>query len=306
MIPVDVSSEKFPIPDATAEPAAYVQALLDVIGDRDPLDVLSRTAGEIDRIMADEEVGRLQVRPEHDEWSFQDVLGHLLDVDIVYGFRLRLALTADLPTYPGYDEKGFSQLTKLDVFGLATAFRWLRTANLALLRTLTPEQLDRKGMHGEQGLEDVGLMVRKLAGHDIAHLHQMRRAVRHSHQASEPDISSVERLLRQAESAFSNQDLDAISALFTDDVVARYAGSPDIHGKAQLRKYLEGRLGRQTGYRPVKTLVTATGNVVVDSWEGTWIDPESNQPMAGRGMEVLKLRDGLVAELDAVFLTWRA
>jgi hypothetical protein len=34
------------IPDATAEPAAYVRALIDTLGDRDPLEVYETTAGE--------------------------------------------------------------------------------------------------------------------------------------------------------------------------------------------------------------------------------------------------------------------
>jgi hypothetical protein len=167
-----------PIPDATAEPAAYVQALLSVLGNRDPLSVLAQTPVEVERIAGKRDAARLTTAAGPGEWSFRDVLGHLLDVDIVYGFRLRLALTADVPTYPGYDEKGFSRLAKLDVPGLVAAFRGLRAANLALLRSLTEAQLDRRGVHGEQGPEDVRLMVRKLAGHDLAHLRQMERAVR--------------------------------------------------------------------------------------------------------------------------------
>ena len=67
---------------------------------------------------------------------------------------------------------------------------------------------------------------------------------------------------------------------------------------------LERRLRKQKGYRPVKTLAVASGNVVVDSWEGEWMDPDSGQHMAGRGIEILKLRGRLVDELDAVFHSW--
>jgi hypothetical protein len=171
-----MKAEDIPIPDATAEPAAYVRALLDVLGGRDPLEVLACTPAEVGRIVSERDPNQLVRSSGPGEWSFQDVLGHLLDVDIVYGFRLRLALTADAPTYPGYDEKGFSRLAKLDVPGLVAAFQGLRAANLALLQSLTPDQLDRPGVHGEQGPEDVRLMVRKLAGHDLAHLQQMERA----------------------------------------------------------------------------------------------------------------------------------
>jgi nuclear transport factor 2 (NTF2) superfamily protein len=292
------------IPDASTEPAEYVRALIEVLGDRDPVDVLSRTPGEVDRILGSEQPGVVLAREGPGEWSFRDVLGHLLDVDLVYGFRLRLALTEQVPSYPGYDEKRFSQLPKLDVVGLAAAFRWLRLANLELIGRLTPEQLARQGVHGEQGLEDVGLMVKKLAGHDLAHLGQMRRAIRNVRDGDGADREAAERLLRHAERVFAAQDIDAICALFTEDVLARYAGEPEISGQQQLRDYLERRLRRQLGYRPVKTLVAVVGNLVVDSWEGSWTDADSGVRMAGRGIELLKLRDGLVAELDAVFKAW--
>jgi hypothetical protein len=66
-----------------------------------------------------------------------------LDVEIVYGFRWRLALTADSPSYPGSDEKLWS----------------------------------RVGVHGEQGEETVEVMIQKVAGHDLAHVNQLQRAL---------------------------------------------------------------------------------------------------------------------------------
>jgi nuclear transport factor 2 (NTF2) superfamily protein len=298
------SASVIQIPDAAAEPAAYVQALLEVLGDRDPLEVLQATPSAVDTMISQSDGATLSAKSDSRSWSFHDVLGHLLDVDIVYGFRLRLALSAANPTYPGYDEKGFSQLPKLDVPRLSVAFRWLRTANLELIRSLTPQQLGRRGVHSEQGGEDVRLMVRKLAGHDLAHLEQMRNAIAPARSQEVMDPKTVDGLLRRAEQAFAAQDLDAICALFTDDVTARYAGVPAIHGKNALRDHLERRLRKQKGYRPVKTLAVASGNVVVDSWEGEWTDPDSGQHMAGRGIEILKLRGRLVDELDAVFLSW--
>src|SRR5207237_1393942 len=113
------SASVIQIPDAAAEPAAYVQALLEVLGDRDPLDVL---------------------------------------------------------------------------------------------RSLTPQQLERRGAHSEQGGEDVRLMVRKLAGHDLAHLEQMRNAITLARSQEGMDPATVDSLLRMAEQAFAAQDLDAICA----------------------------------------------------------------------------------------------
>jgi uncharacterized membrane protein len=54
-------------------------------------------------------------------------------------------------------------------------YRMLREANLALLRTLTPEQWKHYGMHNERGEESVETMVRMFAGHDLNHFQQIER-----------------------------------------------------------------------------------------------------------------------------------
>ena len=41
--------EPIPIPDATLEPAAYVQALVDTLGDREPLEVMRQTPTTVRR-----------------------------------------------------------------------------------------------------------------------------------------------------------------------------------------------------------------------------------------------------------------
>jgi uncharacterized damage-inducible protein DinB len=300
-------TEEVVIPDAAAEPGAYVRALLKLLGDHDPLRVLAQTPRDVAAMVAQADAVQLDSSPEPGrEWSFRDVLGHLLDVDIVYGFRLRLALTADVPTYPGYDEKAFSQLPKLSVAGLADAFRALRAANLAFLERLTPQQLQREAVHGEQGLEDVEIMVKKLAGHDLSHLAQMRRALAVAGAPSVAAHADPDALLRAAERAFTDKDIDAIADLFTDDVIARYAGQAEIRGKSQLREYLAARLSTQDGYAPKKTLLFAGGDLIADSWTGTWSDRHTGVSMAGRGIELLRLRDAKVAELDAAFVSWPA
>ena len=54
-------------------------------------------------------------------------------------------------------------------------YRTLREANLALLKTLAPEQWKHHGMHSERGAESVEMMVRMFAGHDLNHFQQIER-----------------------------------------------------------------------------------------------------------------------------------
>ncbi len=169
--------EPIVIPDATREPVAYVEALLETLGDRDPLAVYAETPRVVRELAAglDEAAWSAPMAPG--EWSAQQVVGHLFDVDVVYGFRWRLALTEDTPTYPGYDEKRWSLLARPAPARLVEAFGGLREANLALLRSLGESDLRRNAVHAEQGSEDLQRMIDKVAGHDLAHLNQLQRAV---------------------------------------------------------------------------------------------------------------------------------
>jgi hypothetical protein len=165
------------IPDATSEPAAYVAALLHTLGDRDPLQVYEHTAEQVRRHCQDLDQQAWTTPMAEGEWSTLQLVGHLFDVDVVYGFRWRLALTEDTPAYPGYDEKAWSQLARPTPPQLLDALAGLRLANAALLRSFGERELRRRGIHGEQGSEDVQRMIDKVAGHDLAHLDQLRRTI---------------------------------------------------------------------------------------------------------------------------------
>lgn len=172
------STRSMEIPDATAQPQEYRAALLALIGDRDPMPILADTPDRVRDLFGDRDDEELAIPPAAGEWSAADVVGHLVDVEIVYGFRLRLTVTADQPEYPGYDEKRWSQLSKPPARRLLETFAALREYNLRMLRALPGAGWERVGVHGEQGPETVEIAVRKIAAHDLAHLDQVERALR--------------------------------------------------------------------------------------------------------------------------------
>jgi hypothetical protein len=165
------------IPDATSEPGAYVAALLDTLGDAVPSEVYAATPQRVRDMCAGLDDPDWLVPMGPGEWNAHQIVGHLVDVDIVYGFRWRLTLTEDVPSYPGYDEKAWSRLARPSPTAMVECLARLREVNLALLQGLDDDDWRRRGMHGEQGEEDVTRMLRKVAGHDLAHLDQLRRTL---------------------------------------------------------------------------------------------------------------------------------
>ena len=52
-------------------------------------------------------------------------------------------------------------------------FRVVREGNLAMLKSLKPEQWKHYGMHSERGQESIEHIVLMIAGHDLNHLQQI-------------------------------------------------------------------------------------------------------------------------------------
>lgn len=164
------------IPDATNEPAAYRDALITLLGERDPIEVLSSTHAHIVQATAGLSPETVSMPPRLGEWSAYELIGHLLDAEMAYAFRWRLMLTEDQPPYPAYNEKSWARLPKPPFPSVLEAFGVLRQINLFLLQSL-PASWQRVGIHAEQGPETVELNMRKLAGHDLAHLNQLERTL---------------------------------------------------------------------------------------------------------------------------------
>jgi uncharacterized damage-inducible protein DinB len=157
---------------------AYIAAVLGLLGDSDPLDVLRATpailAGSVEAL-TDRQVGQPEAPGK---WSVRDVLQHLADSELVWGYRLRMVLAEDRPPLTGYDQDRWADRLRYDQATASDAqreFALLRRANLRLLGNATPDDLARVGVHAERGEESVAHMMRLYAGHDLLHLRQIDR-----------------------------------------------------------------------------------------------------------------------------------
>ena len=126
------------IPDATAEPAAYKAALLDLAADIDPLEIFANTVKQWRAAASELSPDQLVAAPQEGEWSVAQITGHLYDVEIVQGFRWRLMITEDNPTYPGYNEKLWTPMPRIPFAQLLDTWEGMRAANLLVLRDAWP------------------------------------------------------------------------------------------------------------------------------------------------------------------------
>ena len=91
---------------------------------------------------------------------------------------LCLVLAQDRPTITGFDQDAWSARlggAYPDVGSAIQQIAILRGTNLSLLRSLSPTDWDRVGLHAERGEESVRHMAKLYAGHDLVHLRQIAR-----------------------------------------------------------------------------------------------------------------------------------
>lgn len=117
-------------------------------------------------------------------------------------------------------------------------------------------------------------------------------------------IPEIKAMLAGIVEAFHAQDVERLAAGWTDDVVIRFAGTPEIRGKQAAKEWLASRFKRQKDYRLVKTFQAVTGDVIGDSWTGEWTDAQTGRKMQGKGMEFLTMVEGKIAVWEAVFNIW--
>jgi len=145
---------------------------------KQPLAVQAATAKKLERLVKGVSTAKLRKRPAPDKWSVSEILAHLADAEIVGSFRMRLILGAPGTPIAAFDQDSWvvsGHYEKRDPRKSLEQFRMLRETNLALLKSLTPEQWKHYGMHAERGQETIERIVLMFAGHDINHLLQVER-----------------------------------------------------------------------------------------------------------------------------------
>ena len=169
-----------PAGGASAAAPAYVRALLDLLGERDPLDVAAELVPWLEARLSGLDEAAIR-RPEAPgKWSVVEIVQHLADSELVLGWRTRLILTEDRPAIQGYDQDAWARALRYADVPLALAMdqlRAARAANLRIWRALAPADRERVGRHTERGPESLDLLIRLVGGHDLVHRRQIDRVL---------------------------------------------------------------------------------------------------------------------------------
>jgi len=142
---------------------------------------LTRTADELAAAIKGQSDAALSRRPDAKNWAAKEVVCHLRDTEEAFGVRFEQILAMDTDPKLGAasadrwaEERQYLRNDAAEAVG---AFRKRREETLATLRTLTPEQWNKGGIHPVRGRMTLDTFLALMAWHDDNHLDQLARAL---------------------------------------------------------------------------------------------------------------------------------
>lgn len=148
------------------------------------IESLAGTPDEIARLLSDIQLQAINIKPSADEFSPLETICHLRDIEVEgYSTRIKRILAEERPVLADIDggrlaiERAYNDQAVYEAFD---AFALARKLNVAVLREVDEEQIERAGIFegiGNVSLHKLLLMMRE---HDDGHLDDLRKIANRS------------------------------------------------------------------------------------------------------------------------------
>lgn len=139
--------------------------------EKSPKQVAAAVSGLPDKV--------LRYKPAPDKWCILEILGHLADVEIVYGYRLRQMLADKKPVIAPMDQNEWARnlgCLETPPAELIALYGLNRHANLRLLQRLKPGDVEKSAFHPETGKDfTVAELIERMGTHGASHLAQIEK-----------------------------------------------------------------------------------------------------------------------------------
>ncbi len=152
----------------------YTEKLLDQLGDHEPMQVLQSTSSKLEHYLYFGRQEDLEKSYEPGKWNAAQIMAHLADMEMLYGVRFRHAVAEDEGELHGIKQDTWAKnYHRLEPSFAVEAFKALRAWNLSLVSTFDLQDWLRDVPLAKREDQDVELMFRLWAAHDLNHLAQL-------------------------------------------------------------------------------------------------------------------------------------
>jgi hypothetical protein len=158
------------------EYAPYYERYVSHVSENDILPVLRAQMDELDVLLEHVAPDQETFRYAEGKWSIREIVGHLIDGERVFGYRVFCIARGEQQNLPGFDQDEYmltAPYDRIELEDLMSELRLIRLGNIALLRTLDEEAWSRSGMANNSSVS-VRALAFIMAGHLRHHMNVLR------------------------------------------------------------------------------------------------------------------------------------
>jgi uncharacterized damage-inducible protein DinB len=143
------------------------------------IDAIAAGPSLIAEAVAGCDASALDYQPAPGKWSIREIVAHLADIDVLYGYRLRQMIADKTPVLAAIDQDDWARnlhYRDADVAEALECYRASRRANVRLLRGLRVADLQRGAFHPElKRIVTIEELLGMMLKHDPNHRGQIER-----------------------------------------------------------------------------------------------------------------------------------
>jgi hypothetical protein len=146
------------------------------VGSRNPLDLLRENASELGKLLKNLPEEKWDFAYAPGKWTVKELLGHIIDSERVFQYRLLRFSRGDSTELPGFDQDIFvasGNALRRSPESLLNEYQAVRQAGLLLLGSLSPEELKKRGKANGYEIA-AGWIPYFMAGHEMHHVHILK------------------------------------------------------------------------------------------------------------------------------------
>jgi uncharacterized damage-inducible protein DinB len=147
-----------------------------MLGGRDAAKVIAETPRRLGLVLDGLSTAEIEARPAPGTWCVREVVAHLADCEIAWGWRLRQVFGEEHAVMQPFEQGAWARV--YDAYSLEAAwecFKALRAWNVAFVGALGEADRGKGYTHPERGEETLWTIVEIMAGHDLHHLAALKR-----------------------------------------------------------------------------------------------------------------------------------
>ena len=146
------------------------------IDSRPVLEILAATPSALESLTVAIGSARIATPPAPGKWTPAEILCHLADCEVAFGFRLRQTLAQDNHVMQPFDQEKWAALyPRITAQQALAAFAAMREWNLILIRNAPASATSKPVSHPERGTMTFTTILETMAGHDINHVKQLEK-----------------------------------------------------------------------------------------------------------------------------------